>query len=76
MEKVQGRVNERDQKIWERITNIITSPLGPSTEREKTSINAMIEYSFDKETKVERDLVDGWIADLIEKLEESRGAGY
>jgi hypothetical protein len=28
------------------------------------------EYAFDEETKIERDLVDGEIAGLIEKLEK------
>jgi hypothetical protein len=70
LKKVQAALNERDQKIRERITNIISDPRSsPLTEKEQTYVNSVTEYAFDEETKIERDLVDGEIDGLIKKLE-------
>jgi hypothetical protein len=71
LKEIQVALNERGEKIRERITSLISGPLNTSlTEKEKTYVNTVTEYAFDEETKIERDPVDGGIAYLIEKLEQ------
>jgi hypothetical protein len=71
LKKVQAALNERDQKIRGRTTNITSDPRSSSlTEKEQTYVNSVTEYAFDEDTRIERDLVDGEIAGLIEKLEK------
>jgi hypothetical protein len=74
LKKVPAEMNERDRRIWERITNIISDPISSSLgETEKTYFKSVAEYAFDEEINIKRDPVDGGIAAVIEKLEELKG---
>jgi len=76
LKEVQAALDERDQKIRERIANIIGDPRSFSlTEEEQEYISSVTEYAFKKETKIERGPVDGEIARLIKTLENVVDAG-